>query len=145
MAGSTRLVTLMPIRNMNRASRFYTRVLGAGRGDRAPGAMKDVWASVTFGGADIRLIAPERREKRALASTGLLVKNIRTTVRALAKKGVRFERATRSGSQTRIEGPIAFESFGAGAFFKDTEGNLLMRWQNIPRCEGRLLLLSSRG
>jgi hypothetical protein len=34
--------------------------------------------------------------------------------------------------ETKVEGPIAYESFGASAFFKDSEGNLLMVWQNNP-------------
>ena len=36
------------------------------------------------------------------------------------------------GPKSRVEGPIAFETFGAAAFFKDPEGNLLMIWQNSP-------------
>jgi len=132
MAIQSRLVTLMPIRKMDRAIKFYTRSLDAKMGDRARGAMRNMWASVRLGGCDIWLIAPEKFERRSLAYTTLLVKNIRSSVRALAKKGVRFEKATRMGPQTRVEGPIAFESWGAGAFFKDSEGNLLMLWQNIP-------------
>jgi len=132
MVLKARLVTLMPIKNMNRALRFYRGTLGAKMGERARGAMKDMWASVTLGGTDIWLVAPEKQEKRTLAYTLLSVKNIRSATKALSKKGVKFERATRSGPQTRIEGPIAWEPFGGGAFFKDSEGNLLMIWQNIP-------------
>ncbi|HLY77357.1 MAG TPA: VOC family protein, partial [Thermoplasmata archaeon] len=58
--------------------------------------------------------------------------NIRTTVGELQRGGVKFQRAEKMGPQTKVEGPIAFESFGASAFFKDSEGNVLMIWQNAP-------------
>ena len=132
MAIQMRVVTLVPIRNMNRAIRFYTKSLGAKMGERARGSMKDMWASVRLAGVDLWLIVPSKHEKRTLAYTTLLVKNIRSAVRALAKKGVRFEKGTRTGPDTRVEGPIVFESFGAAAFFKDSEGNLLMLWENFP-------------
>jgi predicted enzyme related to lactoylglutathione lyase len=132
MAIKARVVTLVPIKNMNRALRFYRNILGAKIGNRGRGAMKDMWASVKLAGADIWLISPEKQEKRTLAYTLLMVKNIRSAARALSKRGVRFARASRSGPQTKVEGPIAWEPFGGGAFFKDSEGNLLMLWQNIP-------------
>jgi predicted enzyme related to lactoylglutathione lyase len=132
MPAGSRLVTLIPIRNMNRALKFYTKVLGAKMGDRGRGAMRNFWASVTLGGVDVWLIAPSKRERRNLAYQTLLVKNIKATVTELKRKGVKFQRAERMGPETRIDGPIAYESFGASAFFKDTEGNLLMVWQNFP-------------
>jgi len=132
MAIKPSVVTLMPIKNMNRALRFYRGALGASMGERATGSMRDMWASVKLGGTDIWLITPAKRERRTLAYTVLLVKNIRAATKALLKKRVRFERAVRMSPESKIEGPIAWESFGAGAYFKDSEGNLLMLWQNIP-------------
>ena len=122
----------MPIRNMNRAIKFYTKKLGGRLGDRARGEMRDMWASVKLAGAEFWLIAPEKHEKRNLAYSTFVVKNIKSVVRKLMKNGVKFERAPRMSPDTRIDGPIAFESFGASAFFKDSEGNLLMVWQNFP-------------
>jgi catechol 2,3-dioxygenase-like lactoylglutathione lyase family enzyme len=132
MQAGTRLATLMTIRNMNRAIRFYTKTLGAKLRMRGTGAMRDSWAALELAGSVVWLIAPSRREKRALAYSTFLVKNIRSTVRDLARKGVKFQRAERSSPETRVEGPIAFDPFGAAAFFKDPEGNLLMLWQNPP-------------
>ncbi len=125
-------MTLMPIRNMTRAIRFYTKTLGGKLGDRATGKMRNMWASIELGGVDVWLIVPEKREKRTLAYSTLLVRNIRSAVRALRKNGVRFQRAEPMGPKTRVEGPITFDSSGAAAFFKDTEGNQLMLWQNPP-------------
>ena len=132
MAKDARMVTLMPIRNMDRALRFYTKVLGGKLVYRAEGEMKDDWASISIGDHEVWLITPEKREKRELAYSTFLVRNIRKKVSDLMSKGVKFSRAERSGPETKVEGPIAFETFGAGAFFKDSEGNALMLWQNNP-------------
>ena len=132
MLAKQRLVTLMPIRNMNRALKFYTKKLGAKFLERARGAMKDGWASVRLGGQDIWLIAPSKWEKRTLAYTTFLVKNIKSEVAQLQKNGVKFHRAEKMGPDTKIDGPISWESWGGAAFFNDTEGNVLMVWQNIP-------------
>ncbi len=131
MAFGDQLVTLVPIRDMNRAIKFYTKILGGRLGERPPGEMKNFWASLKLGKSVIWLIAPEKREKRTLAYSTFLVKNIRSTVKQLQKKGVKFQRAVRASPDSRVKGPIAFESFGASAFFKDTEGNLFMIWQNL--------------
>ncbi len=125
-------VTLMPVRNMNRAVRFYRTRLAAKVLYRGTGPMKDFWSSLRVAGAEVWLIAPEKREKRSLAYTTIVVPSIKTFVRGLQKKGVKFEKPERGGPDTRIEGPIAWESFGASAYFKDSEGNLLMAWQNFP-------------
>jgi predicted enzyme related to lactoylglutathione lyase len=132
MFSGARMVTLIPIRNMNRALKFYTKVLGAKSGDRGRGAMRDFWASLKLGRSDVWLIAPPNREERNLAYQLFLVRNIKATVTQLKRKGVRFQRAERMGPETRIDGPIAYDPHGASAFFKDTEGNLLMVWQNFP-------------
>ncbi|MCI4352637.1 MAG: VOC family protein [Thermoplasmata archaeon] len=126
------MVTLMPIINMNRAIKFYTKVLGGRMGDRARGKMRNFWASVNLGTSEVWLIAPPKREKRSLAYSTFLVKNIKSAVKVLQRKGVKFQRAERMGPDSRVEGPIAYDSFGAAAFFKDPEGNLLMVWQNFP-------------
>ncbi|MCI4347634.1 MAG: VOC family protein [Thermoplasmata archaeon] len=126
------MVTLMPIIKMDRAIKFYTEMLGGRMGDRARGKMRNFWASVNLGKSEVWLIAPPRREKRSLAYSTFLVKNIKSAVKGLQRKGIKFQRAERMGPDSRVEGAIAYDSFGAAAFFKDTEGNLLMVWQNFP-------------
>jgi len=132
MISKAQLATLVPIRDMNRAIKFYTKSLGGKLRYRGKGAMRDFWATLKLGPNEIWLIAPQKREKRTMAYSTFLVKNIKSAVNELKRKGVKFQRAERMGPETRIEGPIAFESFGASAFFKDSEGNLLMIWQNDP-------------
>lgn len=121
--------TLIPIRDMSRAVRFYTKTMGAKLTYRAPGAMRNFFASLDYAGTTVWLVAPQKVEKRALAYNVLLVPNIRRFVADLQRKGVKFQRAERMGPETKVEGPISFDPFGAAAFFKDPEGNLLMAWQ----------------
>jgi len=127
-----RLITLIPIRNMNRALKFYTQKLGGKVLYRGRGPMKDYWASLNLGGVQVWLVAPGRVERRKLAYHTFLVSNIRSAVKGLQAKGVRFEKGEKTPTSTKLEGPITWEPFGGGAFFKDPEGNLLMVWQNIP-------------
>ncbi|MCI4365299.1 MAG: VOC family protein [Thermoplasmata archaeon] len=116
---------------MNRAIKFYTKAMGGKLKYRGRGAMKDFWASVSLGDDIVWLIAPMKREKRTLAYNTFLVKNIKSFVKAKQQKGVKFKRAEKMGPDTKIDGPIAWEPFGASAFFQDTEGNLLMVWQDM--------------
>lgn len=127
-----RMATLIPIRNMDRALRFYTKTLGGKLTYRGTGAMKDAWASLRLGREELWLIVPSKHERRTLAYQTFLVKDIRKAVAELKRKGVRFQAGERGTPDSRVEGPITFEPFGAGAFFKDPEGNLLMLWQNLP-------------
>jgi catechol 2,3-dioxygenase-like lactoylglutathione lyase family enzyme len=130
MLANARLVTMIPIRNMNRALKFYTKVLGGELVMRGTGEMKNFWAALKLGSSDVWLISPSKREKRTLAYQNLIVKNIKGAVKKLQQHGVKFDKPDRPGPGGHVEGPIVYETFGAAAFFKDTEGNLLMLWQN---------------
>ena len=128
----SRFATLIPVRSMGRAIKFYTQALGGKLMYRGEGKMRDYWASVRLGREEFWLITPQTREKRSLAYSTFLVKDIRAVVKELKKKGVKFQPAEKMSKESKLEGPISRESFGASAFFKDSEGNLLMIWQNIP-------------
>ncbi|HTW76238.1 MAG TPA: VOC family protein [Thermoplasmata archaeon] len=132
MAFKSEHVTLIPVRKLPRALRFYTQALGAKLRARGAGAMRNSWAHIRVGGAEVWLIAPPEREKRSLAYSTFVVKNIRKAVKQLRRAGAKFQRAPRGGMTLRTEGPIAFERIGALAFFQDPEGNLLMLWQEGP-------------
>jgi catechol 2,3-dioxygenase-like lactoylglutathione lyase family enzyme len=132
MFAEARFATLIPIRDMDRAIKFYTKALGGKLMYRGEGQMKDYWASMKLGREEFWLITPQTREKRTLAYSTFLVKDIKAVVKELKGRGVRFQRAEKMSKESRLEGPIAYESFGASAFFKDSEGNLLMIWQNFP-------------
>jgi predicted enzyme related to lactoylglutathione lyase len=128
----SRLATLVTVKDMNRAIKFYTKSLGGKLRYRGEGAMKDTFASVKVGRSEFWLIVPDTREKRTLAYSTFLVKDVRSVVKDLRSRGVKFHRAERTSKETKVEGPIAFDAFGAEAFFADSEGNELMIWQNNP-------------
>lgn len=132
MATKPRLAILVPVRKMNRAIKFFTKSLGAKMGDRARGEMRDYWASVKLLGTDLWLIVPSEYEKRKLAYTTILVPDIKRFVSRLMRNGVKFDKADPMSKETKVDGPIATETFGSSAFFKDSEGNLWMAWQNFP-------------
>jgi predicted enzyme related to lactoylglutathione lyase len=132
MATGAQHVALIPIRNMNRAIKFYTKAIGGRLEYRGRGQMRNSWASMKLADSVFWLVSPGKREKRTLAYNLLLVKNIKAYVKKLQKNGVKFQRAERLGHDTKIDGVIAFESFGGSAFFKDSEGNLIMVWQYFP-------------
>jgi catechol 2,3-dioxygenase-like lactoylglutathione lyase family enzyme len=130
MVEKLQMVSLIPVKQMPRAIAFYTKHLGARVVMRGDGPMKDWWAAVRLGGVDVWFVRAEGAEKRKLAYQTFVVKDIRKFVAGLKRRKVRFDRPERTNPATRIEGSIAFEPFGAAAFFHDTEGNLLMAWQN---------------
>ncbi len=121
--------TLIPVRNMDRAVKFYTTTLGGKLLQRMEGEMKDFWASVRLSGCDFWLVTPSEKEKLELAYNVFIVDGIKAVVADLKGKGVKFSKAEKTEMTKKIEGPIAYEEVGATAYFKDTEGNLLMLWQ----------------
>jgi catechol 2,3-dioxygenase-like lactoylglutathione lyase family enzyme len=117
---------------MDRAVKFYTSTLGGKLLHRMEGEMKDFWASVKVSGSEFWLVSPEEREKRELAYSAFMVDDIKAVVGKMKEKGVKFNRGEKSGEGSRVEGPITYDSAGASAFFKDSEGNLLMLFQGNP-------------
>jgi predicted enzyme related to lactoylglutathione lyase len=130
MLSKSGFATITPVRNMDRAIRFYTKTLGGSLNMRAEGEMKNFWASVNVGKAEFWLVKPEKHEKRDLAYSTFVVKDIKKTVVGLKRKGVRFLRAEKMSPDSKIDGPISYSPYGAAARFKDSEGNLFMLWEN---------------
>jgi len=97
---------------------------------RAPGDMKNSWASVNLGKSEFWLVKPDKNEKRDLAYSAFVVKDIKKTVERLKRKKVRFLPAERMGADSKVDGPISYSPYGAAAILKDSEGNLLMLWEN---------------
>jgi predicted enzyme related to lactoylglutathione lyase len=122
-------VTLVTVKKMDRAVKFYTEALG-GKLLTKGGDMEDSFASVKIGKAEFWLVIPEKWEKRELAYNSFVVDDIKEAVANLRSKGVRFSRAEKITPDTKIDGPIARHKWGAEAFFKDSEGNQLMIWQS---------------
>ena len=126
MAKSAEFVTLIPIRNMSRAVRFYSKQLGGKVTMRGTGDMKNAWASMRIAGHHVWLVAPDKREKRTLAYATLLVSNAKRYVKSLQQRGVKFQRGESMGPDSKVDGPVVSTPYGTSAFFKDPEGNLWM-------------------
>jgi predicted enzyme related to lactoylglutathione lyase len=122
-------VTLVTVKKMDRAVKFYTEALGGKLTSKGEGEMEDTWASVKVGKAEFWLITPEKWEKRELAYNMFIVDDIKAAVADLKRKGVKFSRAEKMSPNTKVDGPIAHHEWGSEAFFKDSEGNQLMVWQ----------------
>jgi catechol 2,3-dioxygenase-like lactoylglutathione lyase family enzyme len=131
MLDKARLVTFVTVKKMDRAIKFYTDALGGKLVMEGEGDMKGSWASVKVGKNEFWLIKPSEWEKRELAYNAFLVEDIDAAVADLKKKGVKFNRAEKYDKDTKIDGPIARHTWAAEAFFKDSEGNLLMVWQSV--------------
>ncbi|MDA4111608.1 MAG: VOC family protein [Thaumarchaeota archaeon] len=129
MLSNASVAILVPIRDMNRAIKFYTGKLGGKLSMRGEDEMKDSWAAVKLGRQEYWLVGGAK--KSDLAYSTFVVKDIKDEVIGLRKKGVRFLRAEKDKTTTKIDGPINFHSYGAEAFFKDSEGNLMMLWQGM--------------
>ena len=122
--------TLLPVKNMDRAVKFYTQKLGGKLLLRADGEMKDFWASIRVSKSEFWLVSPQQQEKRELAYSVFQVEDIKAAVDDLKGKGVRFSRGEKMGKDSKVVGPITYDAMGNAAFFKDSEGNLLMLWQD---------------
>lgn len=123
-------VTLVPVKKMDRAIKFYTEGLGGKLVSEGEGDMQDSWASVKVGKQEFWLITPESWEKRDLAYNAFVVDDIKAAVEDLRKRGVKFGKGEKLDDKTKVEGPISRHEWGAEAFFKDSEGNLLMLWES---------------
>ncbi len=130
MLSESRFAALIPIKNLDRALKFYVDTLGGKLKEMGQGEMKDSWASVTVNEAELWLIKPEKREKMELAYNVFIVSDIKKTVVGLAKRGAKFLPGEKMGPGTEVNGPITSMPWGAkSAFLKDSEGNLLMLWE----------------
>ena len=129
MLSKASFATLVPINDMNRAIKFCTKALGGKVTSRVSGEMKDSWAAVKIGGEQFWLI--KGAKKSDVTYSTFVVKDIKSTVAGLKEKGVRFLRAERESYTKHIEGPIAYHTYGAEAFFNDSDGNLFMLCQYL--------------
>ncbi len=83
MLAKSRHATLIPIKNMNRALKFYTGTLGGSINMRGSGEMKNYWASINIGRSEFWLVGGTKDKGRNLAYNTFTVKNIKNTVKAL--------------------------------------------------------------
>jgi predicted enzyme related to lactoylglutathione lyase len=115
------VAAILPVTDMERAIRFYTETLDL------PMTEFSVPNTVTIECGDGTRIGLYQRDEPTRAEhtvAGWLVEDVEATVDALRERGVTFEQYDRPGIKTDARGIV--ELGGAkGAWFKDSEGNIL--------------------
>jgi catechol 2,3-dioxygenase-like lactoylglutathione lyase family enzyme len=127
MLSNARVATRLPAQDLERARRFYAKMLGLEPADERPGGLLYRFASGEFA-----LYNSTGRSPGTFTQMGFEVDDLDTVVVELKHRGVLFEEVDVRGLRT-IEGVAKVEgnypSKGAkgerAAWFRDSEGNLL--------------------
>ncbi|MFJ6566375.1 VOC family protein [Streptomyces sp. NPDC091292] len=133
LAGA-RVATRLPAGDLERARRFYSGTLGLDPVDERPGGLL-----YRCGGSDFVLFQSTGSSPGTFTQMAMEVDDIESVVAELKRRGVVFEDVDVPGLRTRdgiaeVEGN--YPSKGArgerGAWFHDSEGNLLGIGEPIP-------------
>ena len=131
---ATKTATRLPAQDLDRARAFYAEKLGLEPADERPGGIL-----YRVGDTEFALFASGGRATGDHTQMGFEVEDIEATVAELKARGVVFEEVDVPGLRTRdgiadIEGnyPSKNASGERGAWFHDSEGNLLGIGQLVP-------------
>jgi len=131
---ATRAATRLPAQDLDRARAFYAEKLGLEPADERPGGIL-----YRVGDTEFALFASGGRATGDHTQMGFEVEDLEATVAELKARGVVFEEVDVPGLRTRdgiadIEGnyPSKNASGERGAWFHDSEGNLLGIGQLVP-------------
>jgi catechol 2,3-dioxygenase-like lactoylglutathione lyase family enzyme len=134
MLADSQVATRLPAKDLARARRFYSEKLGLEPVEERPGGLR-----YGCGGTDFALFESAGAASGTHTQMGWEVADIEGTVAALKARGVIFEEYDLPGLQTvngiaEIEGNYASKGIGErGAWFRDSEGNLLAIGQPVRR------------
>lgn len=118
MLSEAGFATLFPIRDTGRAIKFYTSTLGGRLMMRGEGEMKDSWAFARIRKSDFWLIQPQKREKRELAYSTFVVKDIRRIVKSRKGKSAKFHRAETTWSRNEGRRPNILQPLGRSSLLQ---------------------------
>lgn len=131
---ATKTATRLPAQDLDRARAFYAEKLGLEPADERPGGIL-----YSVGDTEFALFASGGRATGDHTQMGFEVDDIEATVAELKARGVVFQEVDASGLRTRggiadIDGnyPSKHASGERGAWFHDSEGNLLGIGQLVP-------------
>jgi len=131
---ATKTATRLPAQDLDRARAFYAEKLGLEPADERPGGIL-----YRVGDTEFALFASGGRATGDHTQMGFEVEDIEATVAELKARGVVFEEVDVPGLRTRhgiadIDGnyPSKNASGERGAWFHDSEGNLLGIGQLVP-------------
>lgn len=126
MLSITRMTTILPVKDMDRARNFYENSLGL----RAKGMHDDGGCLLSSGdGSAIELLVRPDSDTSDHTSVSFEVADLASEMKALEDHGVRFEDYDLPGLKT--EGHVATSAHEKCAWFMDTEGNILCIHQNL--------------
>ena len=133
MLKNGRVATRLPAQDLNRARSFYAEKLGLEASEERPGGLLYRCASGEF-----VLFESGGASSGTFTQMAWQVEDIEATVEALRSRGVAFEKYDLPGLTTvdgiaEIEGNYPSKGKAErGAWFRDSEGNLLAIGQVIP-------------
>ena len=133
MLDQSHVATRLPVQDLSRARRFYAERLGLEPIEERPGGLR-----YRCGTGFFALFQSAGTAAGTHTQMGWEVPDIVATVALLRSRGVVFEEYDLPGLKTRngiarIEGNYPSKGSGEyGAWFKDSEGNLLGLGQPIP-------------
>jgi catechol 2,3-dioxygenase-like lactoylglutathione lyase family enzyme len=127
MLGDARVATRLPAHDLDRARSFYAEKLGLEPADERPGGLL-----YRCGGGEFALFASAGGSPGSFTQMAFEVDDLPATVATLRERGVTFEEYDLPGLRTvdgiaEIAGnyPSKHARGERGAWFKDSEGNLL--------------------
>lgn len=126
MLSKYRVACALPAKDLERAKDFYKTKLGMSP-DRETEA--DAWYECAEGTGFLVFISTGQ-SRGEFTQLGFEVDDVETVVQELKERGVEFEQYDFPGFKTDANGIVTTEDGQRGAWFKDTEGNLLSLGQN---------------
>ncbi|HEY9372772.1 VOC family protein [Streptomyces sp.] len=118
MLAESPIATIIPVKDLDRAKRYYTEVLGLTMTRESPEDTR-----FESGGTTIGLYETPSGGEAAHTLASWKVDNLDAEMKELRSKGVTFEEYDLPGIKT-VDGVAESETL-RGAWFKDCEGNIL--------------------
>ena len=126
MLSDASVTTMLPVRDMERARRFYEDCLGL-----KPGGLKPDGKFVyVVGGTTLALFPKPEGTKADHTAVSFLVSDIAMSIKELKSAGVVFEDYDFPGLKTVNH--VCVLGAEKAAWFKDTEGNYLCIHEDLP-------------
>jgi len=125
MLPSAQVTALLPVKDLDRARRFYEQQLGLAAGSAKPDG-KFVYRC---GGTEIALFPRPGGTKADHTALSFKVDDIRASIRELEARGVRFADYDLPGLKTLEH--VCVLGAERAAWFQDPEGNILCLHQDI--------------
>ncbi|MBE2241422.1 MAG: VOC family protein [Burkholderiaceae bacterium] len=127
MLSAAKVTTMLPVRDVDRARRFYEGCLGL-----EPGGFKPDGKFVyTVGGSTLALFPKPEGTRADHTAISFRVADIAASIAQLERAGVVFEDYDFPGLKT--VGHVCVLGAEKAAWFKDTEGNVLCIHEDLPQ------------